>query len=107
MKNSKIYFFIAVSLLLFFSACSKIDTPGSSSLYVPTSTNVTANATLPELQNGRALYVNNCGACHGLYPPENYSVAQWKSIVPRMAQNTNLTTPELNLVIKYVCKGKQ
>ena len=104
----KLHFSIIIclaSVLLFCNACKKDTTTGA--LYVPSDSDVTANATLAELQQGRTLYMNNCGACHNLYSPDNYSPASWKSILPNMVSRTNLSQADAALVTKYVCKGKQ
>ena len=97
---------IAVAILIGCSKDSSLKT-NSSSLYVPTSSDTTTNATLPELQQGRALYINNCGACHGLYSPDTYSASNWKSIISIMGGRTSMTSSEITLVTKYVCRGNQ
>jgi mono/diheme cytochrome c family protein len=63
-------------------------------------------ATLSDLQQGRTLYISHCGQCHDLYLPENFSASQWRSILPNMAPRTSLTSAEVQLVTKYVTKGK-
>jgi hypothetical protein len=108
MEKGRQFFLLLIMLVLFtlFGSCDKnnVDT---SSLYVLTSADVTANATLEELQQGRTLYVNNCSNCHGLYSPDKYSPTQWKSILSSMAPNTSMSASEVQLVTKYVCRGKQ
>lgn len=91
-----------VLILVFSLACSK---NSNSSLYVPVSSDATANATLEELQQGRTLYINNCGACHSLYSPDDFSAGNWKSIIPTMAPRTTLTAAQIILVTKYVTRG--
>ena len=97
---------IAMALLIGCNKDSSLNS-SSSSLYVPTNSDTTANATLSELQQGRTLYINNCGACHGLHSPDEYSVSSWKSIIPNMAGRTGMTSSQITLVTKYVCRGKQ
>ena len=80
---------------------------GSSSLYSPSAANVTANTTLAELEQGRKLYLNNCGSCHQLYAPESFSPAQWKSVLNSMAPRTGMSSALVTLVTKYVSKGLQ
>jgi hypothetical protein len=106
MKNKKYLLPILIFNLSFLFTCQKnsIDT---SSLYAPSTANVTANATLAELQEGRILYIENCNRCHGLYSPDNFSVTQWKSVLNSMAQKTSMSASDIQLVTKYVCKGKQ
>jgi hypothetical protein len=96
-----------VLLAAFWGGCKKDSTVGSGSLYTPTAANVTANATLEELQQGRTLYINYCGNCHGLYNPESYTPMQWKSIMNNMGPKTGMSNSDLLLVTKYVCMGKQ
>ena len=106
MKKLKSYYLLIIVIVILVSvpSCSKSSTD-SSSLYTPTSADVTSNATLPELQQGRTLYINNCGKCHGLYSPDSYSSTEWKSIMNNMAPNTGMSASEILLVTKYVTRG--
>lgn len=95
---------VLIILLGFSVSCSK---NSSSNLYQPTSADVTATATLTDLQQGRSLYVNYCGQCHYLYSPDDYSPTAWKSILSSMAPRTGMNSSEVTLVTKYVTRGKQ
>lgn len=90
------------------AACTKnSDSLDSGSLYIPASSDTTAYASLADLQQGRDLYINNCGRCHSLYSPDSYSVSTWKGIISQMAGRTSMTSAQVTLVTKYVCRGKQ
>jgi hypothetical protein len=102
MRKNKWFFLIMLTGLIL--GCSKNST---GSLYTPTSADATANATLTELQEGRTLYINNCGSCHNLYSPDDYSVTGWKSVMSSMAPRTRMNASEVSLVTKYVTRGKQ
>lgn len=106
MKKIKQYYLLIFSLTLFllFSGCSKSNSTGSS-LYTPTSSDVTSTASLADLQKGRTLYINNCNACHGLYSPDDYTPTQWKSIMGNMGPRTSMSTSDISLVTKYVSHG--
>lgn len=106
MKTQKWNFVWAISfgLLVLLSGCNSANV-NTSSLYVPSNADVTSTATLEDLQQGRDLYINHCGACHQLYTPETYNTAQWQSIVSNMAPRTNLTSTQTKLVLKYLTKG--
>ena len=108
MKLKKIEYllliFVATAILS--TACTK-SSSGTSSLYVPTSADATANATLDELTNGRALYVANCNSCHDLYNPDNYTPTQWKSILTSMGPKSGMSASQILLVTKYLCRGNQ
>ena len=101
----KIIFAIFVAFLLTEISCSK-DTVSSDALYVPTTADATSNATLEELQQGRTLYIGNCGSCHGLYSPDDFSVSRWQSIMSGMAPKTRMSSSEISLVTMYVIRGK-
>lgn len=104
MKKEKLFllfFVLGVAMV----SCLK-QTTDTSNLYIPAPSDVTATATLDELTQGRALYIDNCERCHGLYAPESYSSSQWKSIMSQMGPKTRLTTAEISLVSKYVSHGK-
>ncbi len=98
---------LSVSVLLFINACKK-DTSAVStdSIYVPATSDVTTTASLAELQQGRTLYVNSCGACHGLYTPDNFTPSGWTGIMASMARRTSLSPSDVALVKKYVTRGK-
>jgi hypothetical protein len=100
----KIKLILPVIFLGFLLSCTKTST---SNLYVPSSADVTANATLSELQDGRTLYIDNCGRCHDLYSPDDLSVSSWKSAISNMAPKTSLNAAQVMLVTKYVTRGKQ
>jgi hypothetical protein len=99
-KTNWFYFILIVGISI---SCSKSTT---GSLYTPTSADATATATLEELQQGRTLYINNCGACHNLYSPDDYSVSGWKSVISNMAPKTSMNASQVTLVTKYVTRGQ-
>lgn len=103
MKNIK-WFGLIVFLSFLGTSCSKNDL-SISNLYVPASTDVTSNATLDDLTQGRQLYIDNCSRCHSLYSPDSYTVGQWEYILPSMTPRTHMSAAEVKLVTKYVTKG--
>ena len=106
MKKKKYYYLLSIFAGLFILiGCSK-STNNTSSLYVPTSADATSTATLADLQQGRTLYINNCGSCHSLYSPDDYISTQWKSIISSMGPSTSMSSSEILLVTKYVTRGK-
>ena len=99
-SGSKLLFAILLATAL--GGCSKVSTP---SVYVPTAADVTATATLADLQAGRILFINNCARCHALPIPDDHSVSQWKSILPGMTSRCSLTTAQVTQLTKYVTRG--
>ena len=85
-------------------SCTK-DNKNTSGLYVPTKADTTANATLQELQQGRVLYIDHCGACHNLYSPDDLSASQWPQVLSSMAPRAGLSNANTLLVEKYLTRG--
>lgn len=108
MKEVKTYLIVLLAFgTLFIGGCAKSTVaPNSSSLYVPTKDDATANATLQELQQGRQLFIDNCGRCHNLYNPDSYTPSQWTSILNSMAPRTSLSAAQVELVKKYLTRGQ-
>jgi len=106
MKNKKFRVLLISSGVFFLmvTGCAKSSTD-TSYLYIPSQSDVTTKATLQDLQKGRDLFINNCGACHAYPTPENYSSSQWQTIMAQMAPKTSMTSSEVQLVLKYVTKG--
>lgn len=100
-----IFFAIATGVVLIsLTSCEKNSTTNAT-LYTPTESDTTSNATLVELQQGRELYINNCQECHQLYSPDDFSASRWNTIVAQMAPKTNLSQSEIELVKKYLKRG--
>jgi len=107
MKTTKSYLYLTflVIAIIFMSGCKK-SIVDANSLYTPTDADITATATLTELQQGRTLYLNKCGSCHGLYSPDAYTPSQWIGVMSNMAPKANLSTSEKQLISKYVSRGR-
>jgi cytochrome c5 len=59
-------------------------------------------ATLASLQQGKTLYEDNCGKCHGLKSPTAYNEEQWGKHVKRMAPKAKIDKPTEDLILQYV-----
>lgn len=46
------------------------------------------------IRRGRVIFVTECGACHRLYLPEEYSPGEWRPIAKRMAERASLGTDQ-------------
>ena len=105
MKRLKLIPVVFIVVLLLFTSCQKNTVVPDSSVYTPTATDATATATLAQLQQGRTLFVNNCGRCHGLPSPDSYSASNWNIILANMVPRAGLSTSDAALVSKYVRRG--
>jgi cytochrome c5 len=59
-------------------------------------------ATLLTLQQGKTMYEDNCGKCHGLKSPSAYNEEQWRKHVKRMAPKAKIDKPTEDLILQYV-----
>lgn len=77
----------AVAVLL--SAC------GATKLVIPSSADAERGSqkfpgvTVASLNEGKSLFEQNCGKCHGLKDPTKRDEEKWNSVVPRMVKKVN------------------
>ena len=99
MKNT-----IVLSLcLLFLAACAAKKT--TASLTDADADRASAKypgASLATLQQGKTLYEENCGTCHGLKNPSAYNEEQWGKHVKRMAPKAKIDKATEGLILQYV-----
>lgn len=76
-------------------------------LYIPNETQVTANASLKDLNDGRTAYINKCGGCHTLFVPEKYSANEWDKWVTKMESKAKITPLEKEQILNYLTMGKK
>ena len=86
---------IALSLCVFILACS-------STLYQPTSENVSDPERLVELQEGRKLYVANCSSCHNLYKPQKFTLEKWAHEMDEMKMEAKITDQQASSILQYL-----
>ncbi len=98
MKHFRIPGVLLIGVLL--SCCS-------SSLYIPTASHVSGDATLEELTTGREVYVRHCSSCHNLYEPKQFAVSRWKEVLPTMQHKAKITVEEIELISKYLLAGSR
>ncbi len=75
------------------------------SLYVPTARSEAPGYTLHDLSAGRQLYVEKCGSCHALHPPDQYPEAAWRQNLEKMQPRAHITGGERELILKYLLQG--
>lgn len=91
------YFIIPLFLFL---ACAP-------ALYIPTADQAAeAGITLEELQRGRQLYIDNCGSCHMLYLPKQFTAEHWKNEIDSMRTRVSITEREKQLIVDYLLSGR-
>ena len=56
----------------------------------------------PPIKTGVQLWSDNCGRCHNVRPPEEFSGAQWEVLVHHMRTRANLTGAEAREIVKFL-----
>ncbi len=55
-----------------------------------------------QLSRGRTLYVTTCAKCHSVEPVSRYTAAEWRDIMPDMADESKLTPADEAAVTAYI-----
>lgn len=80
---------------------------------IPTAEELYAAGTLPRgadadaVRRGRAVYVTECGACHRLHLPSEYSPEEWWAIAGRMAERASLGTEQAAELEAYLAAASR
>jgi mono/diheme cytochrome c family protein len=68
-----------------------------------------SNLTLADLNQGKAIFEQNCGLCHGLKKPASRNEDQWNKIVPNMSARVNkkkgegtLNSEKQEILLRYL-----
>jgi mono/diheme cytochrome c family protein len=73
-----------------------------SALYIPVQPASNGSATVEELVTGRKLYIENCGSCHALHNPNEYTHDQWINEVSDMQERAQINDSSRELILKYL-----
>lgn len=101
-KITTITFALAIVL---FAACTSGKRVASVSLTEADAGRAAAKfpgATLASLNEGKQHYEENCGKCHGLKRPGDFTEAEWRKEVPPMAGKANIDKKREELILQYV-----
>jgi hypothetical protein len=88
----------STSILIYCSSYSYIPTPAE----VKRAQEKWPDVDSATLFKGYTNYKDNCGECHFLYKPEQYTLDEWESILPKMKQKANLSEEDIGLIKKYI-----
>lgn len=77
-------------------ACHRKTVPGSTAAAPKT------DAHAEMVAQGKLVYTNSCGRCHGLKPVENYTSERWTNILKSMIPKAKLTDAQAEQVTAYV-----
>jgi hypothetical protein len=90
---------LGISLALFLSQCAP-------KFYTPAEANITASATLEELNKGKTLLMDKCGSCHGAPSPRKHDSSGWVTTLDNMQPKAKINDAEKALIFKYLTSEK-
>ncbi len=107
--NFKKTLFVALFPLLIFvlSECSST----APFFYTPAEVNVSSKATLAELNQGRAYFMEKCGECHRMPAPSKLPADKWSPVLDDMQvkaarKSITITNEQKALIYKYLTSEK-
>ena len=59
-------------------------------------------STAQTLDEGRTIFVNSCGKCHGHPDRSAYSESEWPPIMERMGKKARLSAEQTELVLHFI-----
>jgi mono/diheme cytochrome c family protein len=72
-------------------------------LYVPAAADQDRTGImLDSLAQGRKLYVSNCGSCHNLHLPQQYTSAEWEKNVAEMQVKAGISDNQKANILSYL-----
>src|SRR5438309_9799456 len=80
--------------------CSKVTNTTNSK--AEPSKNAGKPVSLEELNQGHDIYTSNCGRCHKLFDPTQFSDNKWESVLPDMGKKSKITDEQLAKVKNYI-----
>ena len=89
-----------IALIAVFAACTKLIAPTQPD--ADRAAQKFPGTTLADLQQGKLLYEQNCGKCHGLKKPASRSEEAWRKVMPPMARKAKIDAQKEEMILKYV-----
>jgi cytochrome c5 len=97
---------LAMATASFFTGCAASGRTDSQGGQVEASADATtrpaADAQATASKGGAQLWSENCGRCHNLRPPTQYSAAEWQIIVHHMRLRADLTGQEQRSITEFL-----
>ena len=94
----------AAALLLTVSGCMTIEQIAPPLLDTPDTRTLASNAgiSLEQASRGRHIYITDCIKCHSPEPVARYTRVEWDEILPRMAEESNLSPEKMSDIAAYI-----
>ncbi|MBL7932770.1 MAG: hypothetical protein JNL60_12750 [Bacteroidia bacterium] len=98
-----------ISLTIVLSACGAVKLATPSDADAQRGSQKYPGLSLASLNEGKALFEQNCARCHGLKDPTKRDEEKWNAVVPRMVKKVNkkvgheeIDPKEQQLILQYL-----
>jgi mono/diheme cytochrome c family protein len=102
--QSKLFVLLGGGLLLTLAGCAAIEATAPA---VTPAMAATARQSVGQLEQGRRLLATRCTNCHSLEPVAKYSPAEWRELVAKMAERSNLSATEQLQIADYLVAARE
>ncbi len=99
----------AVATTMLLTQCAKKTSPGSKKMTPAEEVAaVKSHYTEDQIAKGQPIFEANCGKCHDLRQPPEFTVHQWDKILPDMSSKAKLSKDDAGVLRAWVItKAKQ
>lgn len=101
MKKTTIIICICTTVLQL-ASCAKKTIPTKSETPAEEVAGLKNKYSEAQMAQGKTIFLNNCGKCHDLHMPEEYTVHGWNNILPGMMRKATLDKQDAGLVRAWV-----
>lgn len=102
----KVLAFAAIcTISVLFTQCAKKHVPDNKAAVTADADNpveLKKKFTEPQIAEGKAIYTGSCDKCHKLFQPSEFSVKEWKKILPEMSHKAELNAEQAARVRAWV-----
>ncbi|HXB11321.1 MAG TPA: hypothetical protein VNZ45_05000 [Bacteroidia bacterium] len=63
--------------------------------------------TIDNLNQGYSIFDDKCTDCHGVKKPQDFTVEEWNSIMPKMGRKAKLDSTQYNMVFRYILTKRE
>ncbi len=102
MKKEIVVALAALSVMMFAQCAKKMNPSAKEKAKTETAVVAPKPATPEEMAAGKTVFTDNCGKCHKLRQPGEFTTNKWEHILPSMTKKAKLTPAQSASVTAYV-----
>lgn len=95
-------FLVFITLVALVNACSRKTVPATEAETKEKDSELSKTADANRVSQGRLVYTNRCGRCHGRKAVQKYTAQEWKPVLTIMIRKARLNAEDSANVTAYV-----